>query len=153
MSGWITITIDDLHDRMSGVEVARLREVARAAGQDDPLPGVIHEVVQEVRGYVAAWDNNLLNVGDTIPQKLKGAAMSILRYRLATRLPGMGNLLDEPRQREYTEANRLLSRVAEGKFEVDKPQEPVYTEVVGGPGVQVVNSRERVADKEGLSGL
>lgn len=116
---WITITDADVQTRLAGAELSAYRSAAKATGQADPLPEIISGVVDEVRGYVAACDRNTLGAGSTIPEKLKSAALAMIRYRLITRLPLS---IGDERKAEYNDALRLLERVSECKFSVEEPE-------------------------------
>lgn len=118
---WITITEDDIKTRLAGAELSAYTSAARASGQGNPLPEIITQVVSEIRGYIAACERNTLSVGEMIPDKLLGAALAMIRYRLVTRLPLS---VSDERKQEYTDAIRLLERVADCKFMVEEPLEP-----------------------------
>jgi hypothetical protein len=120
---WITLNSDDVKRRLSGPELAALQGTALAAGQSDPLPGVLSEVTDEIRGYVATWPENVLGEAGTIPPQLKSAAISIARWRLGGRLPAAASPLfqSENRKKENDDAVKLLERCAEGKFAVERP--------------------------------
>jgi len=115
---WITITSDDVLTRLAGAEKASYQNAARASGQSDPLPEIIAQVTDVVRGYVAACAANELDIGGTIPPRLLAAAVDIIRYRLTTRLP---LTLTAAREQEYKDAISLLKDVAACKFSVEDP--------------------------------
>lgn len=115
---WINITEAYVQTRLTGAEVTALKTVALASGQTDPLPEIVEQVVDEVRGHVAAGGNTL-GSASTIPEKLLSAALAIIRFRLTTRLPKFTS--DDNRRREYEDAVRLMERVADGKFRVEEP--------------------------------
>lgn len=116
---WIAIDTDDVKTRLAGAEVTALQSSALASGQADPLPEIVTQVVDEVRGYIAAG-GFALEEGSKIPSKLLSAALAIIRYRCATRLP-VKSFLTEDRVRENEAAIRLLERVSDGKFAVEEP--------------------------------
>lgn len=118
---WQIITETDIRDRLSGPELAAYKSVALATGQTDPLPGIITQTVDEVRGYIAAAGTVALGEGTTIPSKLVSAASAIVRWRLITRLPLNSAALLETRKQEYQDALRLLEQTATGKFLVEEP--------------------------------
>jgi phage gp36-like protein len=126
---WTTITTDLVKTRLAGAEVTSLQTAALASGQTDPLPEIVTQVVDEVRGYVAAGGYTL-GAAATIPSKLISATLAITRFRLATRLPRFP--FDDNRRREYEDAIRLLNRVADGKFAVEEPT-TTDTETLGAP--------------------
>jgi phage gp36-like protein len=107
--------------------------------------------VQEVRGYIAAYPQNKLGEGVTIPAELETAACAIARYRALNRLP-VKSLLTETRIGEYKDALALLRDVAAGKFAIEQPA-TASDQVIAGPSVEVVSSTTRRATREKLSGL
>lgn len=115
---WISITADDVLTKLAGAELSVFRTAATAVGQADPLPEIIEQVVDEVRGYVAACARNTLGSAGTIPAKLKSATLAMIRYRLITRLPIS---IKEERKQEYRDALDLLSDVAACRFAVEEP--------------------------------
>src|SRR4051812_27549529 len=117
---WITLTVDDVKPKLAAAELSALRSAALASGQGDPVAEILTEVVNEVRGYIAACERNTLGAGVTIPDKLKSATLAIVRYRAATRLP-VKSFLTEDRVKENEAAVRLLEQVAGCKFAVEEP--------------------------------
>lgn len=118
---WQTITETEIRDRLSGPELAAYKSAALATGQTDPLPGIIAQTVDEVRGYIAAAATVALGEGTTVPSKLVSATVAIVRWRLLTRLPLNSAALLETRRQEYQDALRLLEQTAAGKFLVEEP--------------------------------
>lgn len=117
---WVTLVVGDVKAKLAGAEVTALQTAALAAGQSDPVVEIIAEVTNEVRGYVAACARNTLGSGATIPDKLKSAALAMIRYRSATRLP-VKSFLTEERVNENKAALRLLEQVAACQFAIDEP--------------------------------
>lgn len=146
---WQEITTDNVKTRLTGSELTALQTAALASGQSDPLPEIISTVVDEVRGYIAAGGFNL-EEGSKIPSKLVSAALAIIRYRLATRLP-VKSLLDENRVRENEQAITLLGRVADRKFFVEEPT-TVEDETIGGPS-PAMTTRTRNFDSDDEDGI
>jgi len=130
---WISITTADIQTRLAGAEVEALRTAALADDQADPLPEIVSQVVDEVRGYVAAGGYTLGD-GETVPSKLFSATLAMVRFRCATRLPGYQ--MDENRRREYEDAIRLMERVADGRYAVEEPA-AASSEVIGGQSPSV----------------
>jgi hypothetical protein len=118
---WITITADEVKTRLAGAELSAFQTAALATGQTDPLPEITAQVVDEVRGYVAACRSNTLGPAGTIPPRLLSATLAIIRFRLANRLPGGTALVDDLRVKEYEGAVSLLGKVAECDFAVEDP--------------------------------
>ena len=116
---WIAVTADNVATRLTDAELTTYTSVSLADG--DPLPGIITQSVDEARGYVGASGKYALGDGQTIPQKLLGAVLALVRYRLIKRLPIP---VDAERTREYDDALKLLARVADGKFDIEEPETP-----------------------------
>lgn len=116
---WTTITTDDIRARLTGPEMAALQSAALGESQEDPTPEIVAQVIDEARGYIAAGGYTLGAEG-TLPSKVKGATLNIIRYRLISRLP-VASLMTESRRREYEDAVRLLEQVAAKKFAVEDP--------------------------------
>ncbi|MDR1304469.1 MAG: DUF1320 family protein [Verrucomicrobiales bacterium] len=148
---WITITETAVQTRLTGAELNAFRTAAMAVGQGDPLPEVIAQVTDQVRGYVAACPNNALGATGTIPKRLLASALDIIRYRVATRLPQMAGLIDALREGEYKDALTLLRAVAACNYAIEDPA--ADGDDTGGGTVEVVNRPPRVAAKSQLGGL
>jgi phage gp36-like protein len=145
---WIAITEQDVQTRLTGPELSAMKSAALAQGQSGILAEVIEQVVDEVRGYVAAHAANQLGASQTIPQKLLSASLAIIRYRLATRLP-VKSLLTEDRVKENDAAIALLQRAADGKFAVEEPV-TLDTETTGAPSPRITPKTLNFSDQDGL---
>ena len=145
---WISITESDVQAKLAGAELAAMKSSALASGQANPLTEITEQVIDEVRGYVAANRSNTLGVAGTIPQKLLSAALAMIRYRLATRLP-IKSLLTEDRVKENEQAIRLLEQVAAAKFAIE---DPVSGET-SGVAIEQASTPVRNATRDKLSGL
>jgi hypothetical protein len=119
--GWISLTEADVRTKLSGPELTALQGAALAPGQTSPLAAIVAEVAAEVRGHVAAAGRPLA-AGSTIPARLQRAALALIRFELASRLP-VAALMTEARTMAANDAQALLRRVADGAFEVDRPEE------------------------------
>jgi hypothetical protein len=148
---WITLAESDVITKLSGPEIAAMKTAALQAAQANPLPEVIAQVVKEIRGYVAACAQNQLGDGETIPDELLGAAISRVRYELATRLP-VASLLTEDRRTANADALTRLRDVAACRFAIEQPATP-SDQVITGPAVEVVTKTKRQATRAKLSGL
>jgi hypothetical protein len=148
---WITLTSDDVKRSLSGAELGALRTAALASGQTDPLPTVIADVVNEIRGYIAACDRNTLGEGATIPDKLKNAALSRIRYEAFTRLPVTRGLLTQDRVDANSAAIALLRDVAGCRFAIEEPT-TASTESISAPSPSV-GTRTRNFTRETQDGI
>jgi phage gp36-like protein len=121
---WLAITADEIKTRLSGPEAEALQSSALATDQVDPLPDVISQVTDEVRGYVAAHNANTLGPAGTLPPQVRAAAIAIIRWRLSGRL-AIGKaaqlLQSESRRQEYEDAVSFLKDVAAGKVAIETP--------------------------------
>lgn len=145
---WTTLTADHVKTRLAAAELAALQTVALAVGQTDPLPEIIAAVTDEIRGYIAANSSNQLGAAGAVPPRLESAALAIIRYRLATRLP-VKSLLTEDRVKENEAAIRLLERVAAGNFAI----EDSAGNEVSGVRIEQASTPTRTATRSKLSGL
>jgi hypothetical protein len=116
---WSAITEADVKTGTSGLELEGLRTQALADGQADPLPGVIAQVTDEIRGYVLAGGYPV-GPASTLPPQLRSAARAMIRWRLGSRLPAPA-LQTEPRRKEYEDALTLCRDVAARKFKPEAP--------------------------------
>lgn len=119
---WIAISEAAVKSTLAAAELTALRTVQLAAGQADPLAEIIARTTDEVRGYVAGNPLNRLGLAGLIPAELEAAALALVRYRLATRLP-IKTLLTDARKDEQRDALTLLRDVAGGRFAVIAPDD------------------------------
>lgn len=122
---WSTVTEAKLLSALNDAELAKYRNVAKQEGQDDPLPDVLLDVTNLVRGYVRKR-YALEAIG--IPPSLMPAALDVAIYRLAKRV---SSNLAEDRRKAYEDAIKLLEQVASGDFGIEdavlsteEPQDP-----------------------------
>lgn len=148
---WITLTEDDIITKLSGPEIAAMKSAARQAEQEDPLPPVIEQVVREIRGYVAGCPRNTLGAGETIPDELLGAAISRIRFELATRLP-VASLLTEDRRAANANVLQLLRDVAACRFLV-VPADEAAEDQASGPATEVITTTTRRFTRDSMEGL
>lgn len=148
---WITLTEADVITKLSGPELAAMKTAALQAAQTNPLTEVITQVVREIRGYVAACQRNTLGDGDTIPDELLGAAVSRIRFELATRLP-VASLLTQARTDANSQALTLLRDVAACKFLVIEPDTAAPKQAPG-VGVEIAKSTRLRTRRSATNGL
>lgn len=151
---WKTITTTEVEDRLAAAEYTALTTVAKRAEATATslVEDAIEDVVRLVRGFVAACRQNTLGAGQTIPNELDGAALALIRRHLFTRLPGMGDLYDESRQKETSDALSLLRDVARCNFVIEQPA-TATTETVASPEIGTVRSVSRQSTRERMTGL
>lgn len=121
---WRSLTARDVQTQLSADELDDLQSFSLADGQTDPLPEIIGQVTDECRGYIMANARNKLGPSGTIPPQVIGAAVSIVRWRLAGRL-GIGKAAEQlqtpQRQQDYSDATQFLKDIAAGKISVEQP--------------------------------
>ncbi|KAF0093435.1 MAG: hypothetical protein E1N59_2836 [Puniceicoccaceae bacterium 5H] len=147
---WIQITEADVLTVLNAREIEKYRTVATAAGQADPVLETIKQVVDEVRGYVAACDHNELAAGDTIPSNLLQAALHLITVRIPARVD---QKVSETRMDLYNAALVLLRQVAACKFRVEQPEGATDDTFATGAAVTVVKKTTPLATRDSLNGL
>ena len=103
---WTPLTASTLVSRVSGPEAARLASAARASGQDNALDEIAVQIAGEWRGglrRVTVCDSR----AGYVPSEMLMHILADFRYRAYTRLPGMGELLDDRRVDEWRRANQV----------------------------------------------
>ncbi len=103
---WIELNADTLLTRVTGAEASALSRAALAFGQEDVLEEIAGQVAGEWRGglrRVTVLDARPARV----PDELITHILADFRYRAYTRLPGMGELLDDLRTAEWRRANQV----------------------------------------------
>ncbi len=137
MPNWITITLDDIYDAKLAPYVDALRTKALKAGQADPTPAIIQEVVDRVRAEVAGCERNTLDDDiTTIPKDLKALAKRLVLVDMKARLE---EPLTEDERRQNDKDIRYLERVADCKVPVAAPDNPeAGAEIQTGGGVQIL---------------
>lgn len=130
-----------------------MKTAALQTAQANPLTAVISQVVKEIRGYVAGCSHNTLGDGDTIPDELLGAAVSRIRYELATRLP-VASLLTDARKEANAAALTLLRDVARCSFALVPPSTAAADQAGGAGAVEIAITRPtRTYTRDSLRGL
>lgn len=118
---WREITEADLLTRISGSELDSLREAALGDGQSDPVSSVIIQITNQVRGYVAACDDNVLGDADTVPESLLGVSLDLILIEIQTRVAGVMIDPEGIREEKMKSAMKILRDVAACKFKVELP--------------------------------
>ncbi len=148
---WITLTAADVLRKLASPELDAARTAALAISQEDPLPGVIIEIVREVRSRVAACERNILGPDGTIPDECESAALARIRFELATRLPG-GALLDEDRRAANRNALTFLRDVSACDVAIVPPTAPSDSQA-GTGAAEVVSGTCRKFTRDKMEGL
>ena len=118
---WITITNADIESAMTATEKQLFTKSVTDIDPCDRTCNIIADVIAMVRGYVIGCERNYLPSDDTlIPVACKYHALSIIRYRILTALPGY--TVDEARQKEYDGAMSFLTSVANCTIGIIPPE-------------------------------
>jgi phage gp36-like protein len=128
---WRVLTAADVQTQLSGDELEKLQTLSLVNGQADPLPGIITQVSDEVRGYIRANSANKMDASAKLPPEVIGAAIVIARWRLCGRLAigGSAQLLMTPqREKDYSDAIEFLKAVAKGEIAVEQPADEITEE-------------------------
>jgi hypothetical protein len=118
---WNSLNADDMLSALTQPERDVFGTRNSGPGSGDRLDAIVLWVVDQVRGKVAAFSENLGVMGapGTIPPELYGAAIEIARWKLLTAFPQGRVFLDAARERSYTDALKQLDDAAEGKLIVE----------------------------------
>ena len=117
---WTQITAELLQNVMTEDEWTQFHTAAITGSGTTITEDVIRKVCQRIRGYAKGGNKELTMDAetDTVPPELEDAAGVLCLQALATRMPGVGIVIDEPRQRRIDAANADLRACREGHFYV-----------------------------------
>lgn len=153
---WITPTLEQCQQRITGAEWQALHRAATQAGQDGEqmAQDVITHIITRIRGRVAARSENILGAEGTIPDELMTCFLALWVYDFITRLPNMKSLLDERRVEAWKSAEIELRHVAEGKIKLVQPATPAEPELQAATStLHVVSKTKRRVTRDNVSGL
>jgi hypothetical protein len=123
MPNWITIALADLDDHTVAELVDALRQEALRTSQTDPMPRIIDEVTNEVRGAIAFSGRYQLDaVATTIPKGLKEIAVKKITRVMKGRL--LQALSDDEKADSKIYEDRLEALI-EFRWPVDSPDTPL----------------------------
>lgn len=129
-NNWITITPLLVQGRMTAEELAAFTEVGLSEDQtpEQVLADTIRQIVDKARGYLATAVRKgyLRKMGDsgTVPSRMVIVVCNVIRYEVATRLPGMSSLIDPLRQEQHKADLKYLEGVAAGTPAMEDPEDP-----------------------------
>jgi hypothetical protein len=121
---WTNIDEDDVLTVVSHAELTAFRSTSlrpsssSSSAQADPLAPVIAQVVDLVRGYVAAHRRNRMGAAGTVPARLLPVALDLIAIRIGSRV---GKGPEEVRAKQRDNAMSILEKVAAGQYGVDQP--------------------------------
>lgn len=149
---WTPITVADLKDAKASALVEACRTAALGAGQTDPVPNIITNVVNRIRAEVAGCNKNVLDADTTaIPNDLKSLASRMIVREAMSRL--RKPLTDDEIREERNDLD-YLKRIAACDVPVAEPDTPLTTaEVQQGVAIEQASTPVRNATREKLAGL
>lgn len=153
-TAWIVLAATDLNDYSAGAKVNALRTAALAAGQTDPFPRVMADVVALVRSQIASCKRNQISAtASSIPPAVKSQAAWLVIQAMQGRLPGL-KLTDEERGM-IKNAEDFLAKVASCDYLVEIPLDPlVPSPYAMGGSVEVTDGVPvRTATRAKMDGL
>ena len=115
---WPVLGEEHLKAVISGEEWDVFSSVALAAGAGDVIAQACRSVAGRVRGYVSGRKPavGMDTTPGSVPEELVDAASVLLMEAVATRIPGAGIVIDEPRKERIRAANGDLKACQEGRL-------------------------------------
>ena len=147
---WREITEDDVLTTLTAPEMAAFRTAAIGEDQEDPLPAVTKTAVGEARGYIAGCRTNVLEAGDTVPESMIHQVVTIIRYRLISRLPIR---VREAREQEYKDARTYLRDVSICRVGIEQPAAGEESDASFPASTPTVQSRSRRFSRNHQDGI
>jgi len=150
MSNWTPITEESVKATKASTILAKVRAMASAQGDADPLPEMIADVVATIRASISV--GNTLDVDQAkIPTSLKGLALRMV----VRRVKDFCQLsLTEDERKQADDDRSYLNRIADHKIRFEAPDTPAGSaEMQSAGGVDVITASRRFADRETMNGL
>jgi hypothetical protein len=150
---WTTLTSADLEDVMTSNEQA-LAAVSTSVGRPNRIPGILANLIAEIRGMVATWAPNTLSADTTkIPPSFKARALVLARGRVLTGIPDY--VQDDDRKKETEEAEAFFRLVAKGTIRPEPADDAVATAVPAEKpsGVEIVSCPGSRTGRERMDGI
>lgn len=138
---WVELTPKLLKTHLAVAEVQALATVQVPFSVDEILADECTNIANLWRGKIRLF--HAIDKRDNyVPESLLEYILVTLRYACYTRLPAMGELLDELRRAEWQRANDVMDNIR--KFSIDpvEPEEEEYS-TSGNPVVIVENQSWR----------
>jgi len=133
---WNPLTAETLLSRLTGIEQTKLNTVALKAGQSDALEEIAAQVAKEWRGGLRRY-TVLDSRPGYVPDELLIHILADFRYRAYTRLPGMSDLLDDLRVKEWDRANTVRDNLVKVTVEAPDAEHAETAEKSGKPGPSI----------------
>ena len=135
---WIQLTADTLLSRVTGPEQAKLNTAALKAGQTAVLDEIASQVAKEWRGGLRKV-TSLDARGGYVPDELLIHMLADFRYRAYTRIPGMSDLLDDLRVKEWDRANTVRDSLIKVSIQAPESEHAETSATSGKPGPAIAD--------------
>lgn len=130
---WIQLTADTLLSRVTGPEQAKLNTAALKAGQATVLDEIASQIAKEWRGGLRKVTSLDAREG-YVPDELLIHMLADFRYRAYTRIPGMAELLDDLRVKEWDRANTVRDGLVKVSIQAPDAEHAETASSSGKPG-------------------
>lgn len=134
---WIELTPQLLKTHLAAAEIAALANVQVPFDVDAILQDECHNISEAWRSKIRLF-HAVDKRANYVPESLLEYILIHLRYACYTRLPAMGDLLDELRRREYERANEVMDNIR--KFSIDPVDPEEEEESTSGNPVIIVDN-------------
>ncbi len=135
---WTELTADTLLSAVTGTEQAKLNTVALKSGQLDVLADIASQIAKDWRGglrRVTVLDKR----AGYVPDELLLHILAHFRYRAYTRLPGMSDLLDDLRVKEWDRANQVRDALVKVSIQEPDAEHAETSATSGKPGPAIAD--------------
>jgi hypothetical protein len=123
MPNWFTLSLADLNDHKVGELIDALRTEALASGQSDPMPRIMVEITNELRGAIAFSGRYQIDATTTaLPNTLKETAVKKVIRVMKSRLELGYTKAEEEDSAIY---EQRLKALIEYRWPVDEPDVPL----------------------------
>lgn len=113
---WTELTPELLKTQLANDEITALSSIQLPNNVDEILSDECTNIANVWRSKIAMF-HAIDSRANYVPESLLEYILVHLRYACYTRLPAMGDLLDELRRREWDRANDVMDNVR--KFQID----------------------------------
>ena len=146
---WTNITEAAVKTAKTSLVLAKVRSMAAHAGDADPLPEMIADVVATLRA--ACSTGNQLDVDTTkIPNSLKGLALRMIIRSLKDYLQVP---LTQDERDKATEDSSYRNRISDQKMRFEIPDQAAAGEMQSAGSLDVVTANIPFAGRQNMNGL
>jgi hypothetical protein len=122
---WITLTVTALNDAKAATLISAVQTTSLASGQGDPIPALISQIVEELRGAIGfSGKYGVSETEGTIPPNLKDMAVQKIVRICKRRLEQTLNQDDRDDEASY---QKRLDYIRRGEWPIDQPDDPLAT--------------------------